>query len=132
MNRRQFFRSLLGLAALPAATAAQARPRRLVLQESPLAGFQFHRGEALWYRLAVGSPLALVREPRNPHDPRAVAVTFEGEKIGYVPRLDNAAVAQLLDRGEPLEARVTRLRRSRDPWERVGFEVAVLRGPLAG
>lgn len=126
------FRSLLGVAALPAARAAEARPAPLLLQESPLAGFQFHRGEALWHRLAVDSPLALVREPRNPHDPRAVAVTFEGEKIGYVPRLDNAAVAQLLDRGEPLEARVARLRRSRDPRERVGFEVAVLRGPLAG
>ncbi len=128
MNRRQFFRSLLGLAALPVVARVEARPPHLVLQHSPLAGFQFHRGEALWPRLAVGAPLGLVREPRNPHDPRAVAVTFQGEKLGYVPRVDNAAVAQLLDRGERLEARVTRLRRSRDPWERVGFEVVLERG----
>jgi hypothetical protein len=127
MNRRQFFHSLLGLAAAPAARANRTPPQ-LVLQESPLAGFQFHRGEALWHRLAVGSPLSLAREPQNPHDPRAVAVFFEGEKLGYVPRLDNAAVAQLLDRREPLHARVTGLRESSNPWERVRFEVAVGRG----
>lgn len=123
MNRRQFFRSLLGVAALPAARAAEARPAPLVLQESPLAGFQFHRGEALWPRLAVGSPLAVVREPRNPHDPRAVAVYLGDAKLGYVPKVDNAAVAQLLDRGEALGAAVTRLQESPDPWERVRFEV---------
>jgi len=40
-----------------------------------------------------------------------------------VPRLDNAAVAQLLDGGVRLEARIASLRESSDPWQRIGIEV---------
>lgn len=50
-------------------------------------------------------------------------VEWDGHKLGYVPRADNAAVAQLLDRGERLVARVSALRDSRDPWERIEISV---------
>lgn len=123
MDRRQFFGALLGLGAARLAPAREQAPRRLVLQESPVAGFQFHDGAAAWPRLAEGAKLRLVREADNRHDDRAVTVWFGDRKLGYVPRKDNAAVAQLLDRGEALEAAVTRLTESPDPWERVRFEV---------
>lgn len=52
------------------------------------------------------------------------ACLFVGaDKIGYVPRRENAVVARLLDQCVPLRARVTRLRSSPNPWERVRFEV---------
>lgn len=44
-------------------------------------------------------------------------------KLGYVPRTENHAVAQLLDRGEKLSARIVALRKSDNPWERVRFAV---------
>lgn len=96
---------------------------RVLLQNSPVAGFQFHDGEAVWPFLRTGDPLALVREPHNRFDARAVRLEWEGRKIGYVPASDNAAISQLLDRGESLDAVLTRLRESRDPWSRVGFAV---------
>lgn len=96
---------------------------RILVQNSPLAGFQFHEGKQLWKELKVGDALTLVREPENPHDPRAVRVDWNGHVLGYVPRAENEAVARQLDRGNRLEARIVRLNKSRDPWKRIEFEV---------
>jgi hypothetical protein len=93
------------------------------LQTSPVAGFQYNHGEALWPQLAVGQTLQLVRETNNKYDDRAVRVEWQGRKLGYIPRLDNAAVSQLMDRGEGLDAEIACLNESRNPWERVGVEV---------
>jgi hypothetical protein len=75
--------------------------------------------------MQVGDALTLVREPDNPHDARAVRVEWQGHKIGYVPRRENADVARLLDRGQVLTARIVRLAEVRDPWSRVRFEILV-------
>jgi hypothetical protein len=97
----------------------------ILLQDSPLAGFQYHAGKVLWPQMRVGDALTLVREPDNPHDARAVRVEWQGHKIGYVPRRENADVARLLDRGQVLAARISRLAEVRDPWSRVRFEILV-------
>lgn len=94
-----------------------------LLQTSPIAGFQYHQGEALWAKLSQGASLQLTREPENKYDARAVRIDFNGQKLGYLPRLDNAAVSQLLDRGEPLQAFISGLKVSDDPWQRVEVEV---------
>jgi hypothetical protein len=96
---------------------------RILVQSSPLAGFQYHEGKALWDQMKVGDALTLVREPDNAHDPRAVRVEWQGHKLGYVPRKENEAVARQLDRGNRLEARIVQLRKHRDPWKRIEFEV---------
>lgn len=117
-------RSFLLLAALWAGAAAAGDiSSRLLLQESPVAGFQYHEGKAVWDDMKEGDDLTLVREPDNPYDPRAVRVDWRGHAIGYVPRKDNEAVARFLDRGVKAEARIVRLRNSRNPWRRVLFEV---------
>ena len=127
MSRRAFLKSLTALVggiALPA--IARAKPNLTAwktLQVSPLAGFQYHYGETLWPQLAIGQTLQLVREADNRYDDRAVRVEWQGHKLGYIPRLDNAAVSQLLDRGERLEAVIARLAESSNPWEKVGVEV---------
>jgi hypothetical protein len=95
----------------------------ILLQDSPLAGFQYHAGKALWTRMRVGDALTLIREPDNPYDPMAVRVEWQGRKIGYVPRRENDDVARLLDRGRSLSARIVRLSEVRDPWSRVRFEI---------
>ncbi|MDD3482470.1 HIRAN domain-containing protein [Azovibrio restrictus] len=106
-----------------AAPRAQEGQVRLLVQASPLAGSQFHDLETLRPRLRVGDPLSLVREPENPHDPRAVRVEWQGRKLGYVPRKENRSVAAALDRGDVLRARISRLQEDPDPWRRLEFEV---------
>lgn len=108
------------------ATLAQAGvDSGIILQTSPLAGFQYHAGRAVFPLLKVGDRLELLREPGNPHDAKAVRVEWRGAMIGYAPRADNVDLARLIDRGTRLSGRITHLQNSRDPWKRVLFEVLV-------
>jgi len=97
----------------------------ILLQDSPLAGFQYHHGKALWHEMRVGDRLDLIREPENRHDARAVRVEWQGQKLGYVPRRENTDIARLMDNGARIEAKITRLTESRDPWQRVRFEIVL-------
>jgi hypothetical protein len=106
-----------------AAPEAVQPATRILIQSSPIAGFQFHEGKRIWDQLKVGDPLTLVREPGNLHDARAVRVEWNGHMLGYVPRAENEALARQLDLGNRLEARIVRLTRHRDPWKRIEFEV---------
>jgi len=65
----------------------------------------------------------LTREADNRFDDRAVRVAWREHKLGYIPHLVNAAVSQLLDRGERLEAVIAGLGNSSNPWDRVKVEV---------
>ena len=127
MLRRAFLKSftaLVGGFALPAIASANTRSEAWkTLQISPVAGFQYHSGETLWPQLAAGQPLTLAREADNRFDDRAVRVDWQNHKLGYIPRLDNAAISQLLDRGEAVEAAIVGLENSSNPWDRVKVEV---------
>ena len=105
---------------------APAPTRRILLQESPLAGYQYHRGSGIWSFLRVGETLQLRREPGNPHDPNAIAVWFKNEHLGYVPRRENKTLAQMMDRGERLEAQIVRLLEEDNPWRRIRFRVDLI------
>lgn len=130
MHRRAFLTSLLSLFSLPALAKLPAGQgigsRRVLIQQSPVAGFQYHSGERVWHRLRTGQRLALTREPDNPYDRNAVRLDWRGHKIGYVPRRENTAVAQMLDRGERLEVRIMRLRQSNNSWEQVYAAIELL------
>lgn len=125
MDRRSFIEriaALIGIGvAAPDARAETTPP--IELQRSPVAGFQYHRGEALWPLLAVGATLDLVREPENAYDQRAVRIDWQGQKLGYVPRIDNAAVSHLLDNGQTLDATIVSLQASSDPWQRIAIAI---------
>ena len=47
--------------------------------------------------LKPGTPALLVREPANQHDKNAIAVYVDGTRIGYVPKKQNAVLAQFID-----------------------------------
>ena len=122
MNRRLALLCLAWVWALPLHAQVTAH---ILLQDSPLAGFQYHAGRTLWPQMQVGDALTLIREPDNPHDAKAVRVEWRGHKIGYVPRRENADVARFMDGGQALVARISRLAEVRDPWSRVRFEVLI-------
>lgn len=61
--------------------------------------------------LGSGAPLRLMREPENDYDRRAVSVwTRNGAKLGYIPRIDNQPLANLMDAGIALRASVGSVR----------------------
>lgn len=97
----------------------------ILLQDSPVAGFQYHAGKQWWPHMRVGDTLILNREPDNSHDAKAVRIEWQGHKIGYVPRRDNADAARFMDSGQVLVARISRLAEGRDPWSRIRFEILI-------
>src|SRR5258706_12559710 len=78
--------SLLLLLPLLLALPAQGQSVQLLVQSSPLAGFRYGEGAALWPQLQAGDALDLVREADNPHDPNAVRVEWRGRAHGYRAR----------------------------------------------
>jgi hypothetical protein len=102
---------------------------KILVQSAALAGSQYYAVSEVWSQIRPGDRLTLTREPDNRHDRNAIRVDWNGRQLGYVPRAENRAVAAALDRGEQLEARVSRLRaidEARDPWQRVVFEVYLI------
>jgi hypothetical protein len=116
---------LLATLALASAPAFAAPEALMLVQNSPLAGFRYYQGTALWDDMKVGDRLQLVREADNPHDVNAIRIEWNGQPLGYLPRRENAAVARHMDRGARVEARITQLKQSRNPWQRIAFDVLV-------
>jgi hypothetical protein len=114
---------LVSLSLLP--RPAPAQQVRILVQSSPLAGFNYHQAPEVWQGMRVGDALQLAREPDNAYDGKAVRVEWRGHKLGYVPRAQNAALAWAMDRGDILNARVSRLQPHRNPRKRIEFEVYV-------
>ena len=120
-------RFLLGLSlGLAVSLATLAGEVRILVQSSPLAGFRYYAGETLWQEMREGDRLTLVRYADNPHDGNAIRVECRGQKLGYLPRAENRAVAAAMDGGEAVDARIARLRQHRNPWQRVLIEVFVV------
>ena len=129
VNRKSIWTAIVAAALLAALCAASgqaaAQQVRLLVQSSPLAGFNFHQAPEVWRGMRVGDALALEREPGNVHDARAISVQWQGHKLGYVPRAQNHALAWAMDRGDCIAARVSRLQAHGNPRKRIEFEVYI-------
>jgi hypothetical protein len=95
----------------------------ILVQVSLTAGLRYHEAKAVWDELQVGDRLSLVREPDNPYDAKAVRIEWNGHKLGYIPRTENQAVARQIDRGNPLQARITKLTYYRNHRRKLELEV---------
>lgn len=133
VGSRRLFRAVTPLLAilLHGGSVQAATEAMQIFQTSPVAGFQYHAGPALFPLMRVGDPLRLLREPDNPHDARAVAVYWHDAQIGYAPRLDNQDLARFMDQGHRLEGRILHLQKSRDPWKRILMEIVIVDSPTA-
>ena len=121
----RIFLATLLFALMPVAAAVAYADGSIIVQQSPLAGFQFYDGKARWDEIKVGDALTLVRERDNAHDANAVRIEWNGSRLGYSPRRENSNVARQMDRGAPVKARIVKLTQASNPWQRVLFEVYV-------
>ena len=67
----------------------------------PIAGFCYYRDCNIISKLKSGVVLELEHEPDNIHDNRAIKISYNGYKLGYVPRRLNHIILtmMILDRG---------------------------------
>jgi hypothetical protein len=80
-------------------------------------------------QLEIGSPLELVRDEDNKHDPDAVALYFKDYKLGYIPAHENETISQLLDMGygKIFEVYVNRISKESHPESQVHINVYIKR-----
>jgi len=129
MERRSFIKTLLGLPLLIPSKDAFIKPeiecnnKTILIQESPVAGFQYYEGKRLWKKLSMKDTLKLIREPDEPDDKNAVEIYWKDRKLGYLPPFENTAVAQMMDQGQEITARVISKQKSWNPWECLTIEV---------
>ena len=138
MDRITFLKRLMGgtaLLTLPPWTLLSAKEQdrlawtkdshSVFVFDSFVRGFQYHDGAKVIHRMKAQDPLDLVREHGNEHDSNAVAVYWEGHKLGYLPMGENRSVANLIDHGLLLAAYVLYTAPELPPWEQcfVGVEL---------
>ncbi|MDR0486127.1 MAG: HIRAN domain-containing protein [Elusimicrobiota bacterium] len=82
--------------------------RDIFLFETYAAGTGYVENiEEIETSLKIDDKLSFFREPKNPHDSKAIVIkNAAGAKIGYVPKSDNEIFARLMDAGKLLFARV--------------------------
>ena len=78
-------------------------------------------------KLKPGVHLEMVAEPDNPHDPSAIALYFEGKRLGYVPEDGNEPFSTMLFFGHAnaFECIVQQVAPDRSPWHQVRVGVFV-------
>lgn len=89
----------------------------LTLGHFILCGIQ-HQPEArnLWRNITRTTPVQIVRERYNPHDPLAISLrTEDDQRLGYIRREDNRILAALIDQGLTLHAQIADLHTRTDP-----------------
>lgn len=139
MHRLAFLRTLLGspaLLTLPPlellGTAEQDRLawtkdcHQLFVYDGFVRGFQYHAGPQVIGQMKAHDELDLVREYDNEHDPDAVSVYWNGEKLGYLAMFENKALANLIDHGMLLAAYVAYTAPELQPWEQCFIAVELL------
>ncbi|MFC1891172.1 UvrD-helicase domain-containing protein [Thermodesulfobacteriota bacterium] len=72
-----------------------------------IAGVTYDNRQQVCKRLFNDAKLVLEREPTNAYDTNAVAVLFEGQQCGYIPREIAATLTEYFKAGVLLEAVVT-------------------------
>ena len=113
------------LARLNSGTIALPFGREILLLQCHVAGTAYRELDDVYAQLEPGEELMLRREPDNPHDPRAIEVFWRKHKLGYLPRLDNAAAASLADRSHALHAEIIAIDDPDEEWEPVRLRVWV-------
>ena len=78
-----------------------------------LVGLSYYELQYVYHHIHEGTALELRREPRNRHDYNAIAVYFRNHKIGFLPKNANELAAHLMDEGCALEARVTKVTKTK-------------------
>jgi len=128
--RRRFLGTLAAaigspLVAVVAPLRARAPSHRLHLQDCRIAGSHHCECHKVLAHLRVGDALRLRRQSDNLHDERAIEVFWRNHKLGYLPRLDNAAAASLADRAHALHAEILGVDDPDEEWEPVRLRVWV-------
>lgn len=125
-SRRGFLGLIGALAGTQLGRVVHAEQAKyFVLNDTHIAGFQFHDGPGVLWAMREGETVKLVAEPDNRHDKWAVRIERQGKHIGYLPRKQNHAVSRLLQQGCKVRCKITNVDREAAPWRAVKVQAYI-------
>jgi hypothetical protein len=91
-----------------------------------IKGFQYYKGEALFENLKEEDALELEREYDNKYDRYAIAIYWNGHKLGFVAREKNNLFAKLIDAQIlSFKAKIKALEGEASSWEQVFYQIYI-------
>lgn len=76
-------------------------------------------------KLIEGTLLKMIRKPENIYDEKAIALYFEMDRVGYVPRTLNLIISRLMDAGKEFYAKVTDVTQ-KGSWVRISAKIYMI------
>lgn len=108
MNRTDFLKSL-GLGAggliLPSNSFLQTKPVKIY--DNYVRGLMHYDFREVDDAIKEGDEVQLLREPTNPYDSFAIQVNIGECRLGYISAYENIVIANMLDAGVSLTAKVS-------------------------
>lgn len=101
----------------------------IFLFDTHIAGTAYVEGiEELAENLTINERLNFVREENNKYDLQAIKIqNSQGNKLGYVPQVDNVIFARLMDHGKVIFAKVRKIE-LRGKWYKIDIAVFLEEG----
>ena len=128
MTRGNFLRNLIalyGIASLPLDMVKQYQ--KVYLLQCFVRGFQYYEGPKIISKINKSGLLEMVREPKNKYDENAIALHFDNQKIGFIPRESNEILSVLLDtKILNLQAEITHIEPNAANWESIYVAIYVM------
>jgi HIRAN domain len=125
MHRSVFLQRLIASIAIGRLPVEITRQfRKIYLLQCFVAGFRHYEGMQMLEKMKAGDLLELVREPENEYDDCAIALHWQGKKIGFIPAATNEMLSYLVDaEALSLFAVITHLEKNAQPWENVAVAI---------
>lgn len=80
-----------------------------IIAHVPIAGLKYYRAVELATLMHQGDTLSFEHEPNNPHDPNAIMIFWNRNKIGYIPSEHAKVLHQLLEQHQKLSGKIVEI-----------------------
>lgn len=132
MKRNDFFKKLAGVSLLALSPSnlmsLTIEYKKVYLKQCFVRGFAYYNGPKILNEINRCSQVELVSEPDNKFDKKAIAIHFNQQKIGYLPRESNKNLSILMDtKLLDFHAEITHIKPEAESWEQVRIVVFALK-----
>lgn len=80
-----------------------------IIAHVPIAGLKYYRAAELSELMKSGDELSFAHEPDNEHDPDAIIIFWNRNKIGYIPSSHAKLMHSLLDKYQHLCGKIVEI-----------------------
>ncbi|MCB9246757.1 MAG: HIRAN domain-containing protein [Flavobacteriales bacterium] len=82
----------------------------ICIYDNYVRGIEYRKKDFLHLNVTANDPVQLLREKENVHDVFAIKVLIKNTFIGYIPAFENVVLANLMDKGVELKARISAIK----------------------